>query len=219
MLAQLLRFSRRPSAIVILLALVPWMSLCAEEGVDQEREITSLWQKTDPLIDFKVGYFFFSSESLRKVYKSGGYDLQLSASYPVWKGLHVYGSLEFLSLSGNSLSEQEKTSLWQIPLSVGIKPIITICKQVQYYVTLGPRYFFLHQHNSSSYVPENISRSGLGGFVNTGFNFFPNKHLFFDLFGEFSYKRMHFPSSSGPVYGTTAQIGGFTLGAGAGYSF
>ncbi len=171
------------------------------------------------LIEFKAGYFFFGAEEMNEVFDDGGLDVQLAASGPVWKWLHLYGSVEYLQRHGRSIHGHQKTSIWEVPLSFGVKPVIRINNWAQYYITLGPRYFFVHVHNDSHYVSENISQNGLGGFVGTGFNFEPIHHLLIDLFGEYSYKRMHFSSSVANSHGHTVQVGGFTFGGGIGYAF
>ena len=113
----------------------------------------------------------------------------------------------------------QSTSIWEIPLSLGLKPVVTIASGIQYYFTLGPRYFFVHQHNNSSFVSSNVSNNGMGMFVNTGFNFVFWNHFLFDVFGEYSYGKMHFHSSHANTYGRTVDIGGFTFGGGLGYAF
>jgi hypothetical protein len=172
-----------------------------------------------PLLEFKFGYFLFSDSKLREIYDRGGLDLQLSASYPVWRWLDIYGSVEYFRKHGRSLGGNQETSIWEIPLSLGLKPIITINRVVQYYIALGPRYFFVRQHNKSDFVDQHVSQSGFGGFVNTGFNFFPRPHFCIDVFGEYSYGRLHFHSHEPFVYARTIQIGGFAFGGGLGYSF
>ena len=156
---------------------------------------------------------------MREIFKQGGLDVQLSLSYPIWKWLQIYGSVEYLSRSGRSLNGSQLTSIWEIPLSLGLKPVVRICKEAAWYVTLGPRYFFVHQHNRSSYVDKTLNENGCGGFVNTGFNFFPLPYLSIDLFGEYSFKQMQFQSSETNVYGQSIEIGGFTFGGGLGYAF
>jgi len=172
-----------------------------------------------PILELKGGYFFFSGHKMRKIYDHGGYDVQINSSIPLCKWLQIYGSVEYLTLHGRSLNGNQKTSIWEIPLSLGLQPMISICSKVQYYFTLGPRYFFAYQHNRSSYVDKTISENGLGGFANMGFHFFPCHHFFIDIFGEYSFKRMSFHTSKSNVYGEKTQIGGFTVGAGLGYSF
>lgn len=172
-----------------------------------------------PLLEVKGAYFFFSDSKMRKIFNKGGGDVQLSASYPIWKWLQIYGSVEYMQRHGKSLGGHQKTSLWEVPLSLGLKPVIKISPAVHYYLTLGPRYFFVHTHANSSYVDKTLHENGCGGFANMGFNFFPVRHLVVDVFGEYSYKRMHFHSHKHNVYGEKVQIGGFAFGAGLGYAF
>lgn len=181
---------------------------------------TCCWfDDVQPLLEFKFGYFIFADSKMRDIYDRGGLDLQLSVSYPVWRWLDIYGSVEYFRLHGKSLGGNQETSIWEIPLSLGLKPIITITNTVQYYIAIGPRYFFVHQHNKSEFVDKNLSQNGIGGFVNTGFNFFPLKHLCIDVYGEYSYGRLHFHPDHELVFGRTIQVGGFAFGGGLGYSF
>lgn len=198
--------------------LITLFFLFAIQGFTQESILES-----KPIIEAKGGYFFFASSKMRQVY-DGGWDIQLSSSIPVWNplkklSLNVYGSVEFLRCSGHSTEEHYKTHIWELPINVGLKPIFLLSQQVQYYWTLGPRYFFIHQHNLSPYVDKNKSKNGVGLFVNTGFNFIFYKHLVIDLFSEYSYAKIHFPSSIFNVYTRDIQVGGFTFGGSLGYSF
>ncbi len=170
-------------------------------------------------LEFKVGYFFFSDSKMSDVYDQGGLDLQLCGSTPVWKCLQVYGSVEYLEKHGRSLHGHQKTKIWEVPLSLGLQAVAKIYKKAQYYFTLGPRYFFVHVHNQSHFVDKTLNQNGLGGFANTGFHFFPIPHLLIDVFGEYSYCRLHFHPHKKNVYGESAQVGGFSFGAGVGYAF
>lgn len=172
-----------------------------------------------PIVEIKLGYFFFSDDKMRKIYDDGGFDVQLSGSYPVWEWLNIYGSVEYLEKHGKSLNAHQKTSIWEVPLSLGLKPTFEILPDIQYYFTLGPRYIFLHAHNDSNYVDKTINHNGLGGFVNTGFNFIFWDDFVFDIFGEYSYKKMHVHTSKTNVYTRSIQVGGFVFGAGLGYAF
>ncbi len=170
-------------------------------------------------LEFKVGYFFFSDSKMRDVYDEGGVDLQLCGSTPVWKWLQVYGSVEYLEKHGRSLHGHQKTKIWEVPLSLGLQAVAEIYKKVQYYFTLGPRYFFVHVQTHSHYVDKSLNQNGIGGFTNTGFHFSPLPHLLIDVFGEYSYCRLHFHPHKKNVYGESAQVGGFAFGAGVGYAF
>jgi opacity protein-like surface antigen len=176
------------------------------------------------MFEVKVGYFFFSDSKMRKIYDPGGLDLQLCTSYPVWNltrrwTLNGYGAVEYIYASGKSINGDQKTSLWSVPINIGLKPIYAINANVDYYFAVGPRYFYLHQHNFSSYVYKNRSKNGLGFFVNTGFNYRLSDRLVIDIFGEYSYAKVHFHENESNVYTRNIQVGGFTFGGGLGYSF
>jgi hypothetical protein len=180
-----------------------------------QKEFTQL----PPTLEIKASYFFFTNPTMRQIYDQLGYEIQGSGAYPIAKYFHVYGSVGFLQRKGKSLQAYEKTSLWQLPVDLGLKSILPICPEVKYYVAIGPRYFFVHQHNDSSYIPTTICRSGIGLFVNTGFYFFSSERRFFNLFSEYSYQPISFPSSASNVYGVKIDLGVLAFGAGLGYAF
>lgn len=204
----------KPLFNTILLALIAVSTLSA-------REKSCCAQ---PSIEFKTGYFFFTDSKMRKVYDKGGIDLQLSANYPIWNlnsqwTLNAYGAVEYFNLYGKSIHDHQKTTLWAVPVNFGLKPIYSITPTLQYYFAIGPRYFYVHQHNHSSFVYQNKSRSGIGFFINTGFNFLICDNLILDLFAEYSYAKTRFHGSSPRVFTRHIQIGGITLGLGLGSEF
>lgn len=161
---------------------------------------------------------------MRKVYDRGGWDVQLGASYPLWNltsrwNIQAYGAVEYFDRSGKSINGHQKTSVWSVPVNLGIKSLYTLTAHMRYYCALGPRYFHLHQHNSSSTIYKNKSRNGLGFFLNTGFTYVLCDHLVADIFGEYSYAKMRFPEEEPHIYTRNIQIGGFTFGGGLGYKF
>ena len=172
-----------------------------------------------PLIELKAGYFFFSDSKMRKIFNAGGLDVQLSTSYPVWKWLQIYGSVEYLQRHGKTKATHRKTTIWEVPVSLGLKPTFVICPEVHYYFAVGPRYFFVHQHNHSPYLDRIVTQNTVGFFINTGFTFFPLRHFSINTFGEYSFNRWHFDADKTNVYGESAQLGGFTFGLGLGYYF
>lgn len=188
------------------------------------KQETALCCVCQPLLEVKTGYFFFSDVKMRRVYDRGGLDIQLSASYPLWNlnsrfTFNAYGAVEYFNRSGRSMNVYQKTSLWSVPINIGLKPVYAITDNVQYYFAVGPRYFYIHQHNSSSYIYKNKSRNGLGFFVNTGFNYIFCDHFVIDVFSEYSYAKTHFHSGKSNVYTRNIQIGGFAFGGGLGYKF
>ena len=106
----------------------------ADEGTAEKKEaekpvVVALdhFARVEPSIEAKVGYFFFGASQMREIYNQGGVDVQLCAAYPIWKGLQIYGSVEYLQKSGHSLSVGESTSVWQVPVNLGLRPVVTIC--------------------------------------------------------------------------------------------
>lgn len=179
---------------------------------------------SQPTVEIKAGYFFFSDSKMRQVYRNGGLDVQACGSYPFWSltnrwTLNAYGAVEYFYLTGKSLNGEQKTSIWSVPVNIGLKPVYAINTNLQYYFAIGPRYFYINQHNDSSFVYKNNSKNGLGFFVNTGFQYLLCNRFVIDVFGEYSDAKIRFPGGESGIYTTNAQVGGFTFGGGLGYKF
>ena len=174
---------------------------------------------TPPIIEVKAGYLIFASQKMRDVYHCGGPEIQLTGAYPIKENLEIYGNIGFLQAWGKSLHLHERTIFWRIPVDLGLRPVFNLTSFMQWYAALGPRYFYAHQHNISSFVNRKIGKSGIGAFANTGFSFFPSSHFLIDIFGEYSYEPLHFSSSKTNVSTRTLQVGGFYFGVGFGYAF
>lgn len=179
---------------------------------------------SQPFFEVKTGYVFFTDSKLRKVYDRGGVDVQLCASYPLlnltsrWT-LNAYGAVEYFYLSGKSINGNQATDLWGVPINIGLKPVYEVNANTQYYFAIGPRYAYIRQHNHSSYVFKNKSRNNFGFFINTGFSYDLCNHFVIDIFGEYSYSKMHFHEGSPNIYTRNVQMGAFTFGVGIGYEF
>ncbi len=169
--------------------------------------------------EFKAGYFLFIDSEMSDIYQNGGADIQITSSWPVWRWLHLYGGVEFIIARGHSVNDHQSTSIWEIPLSLGLRGIVKAFTKINYYLTVGPRYVFVRQYNDSSFVDSRLSQSGLGGFANAGILFFPYQHWVVDLFFEYSYVQMSFSTSRSNSYASSAQVGGIVFGAGTGYAF
>lgn len=173
----------------------------------------------DPLLEVKGGYFFFTNSTMRNIYHKGAWDLQVSGAYPMWRWLHVYGSVEHLQANGRSLNGCQWTKIQENNISLGLEAMAPIGCSTNYYLTVGPRYFFVRQKNDPAYVDGCIKNNGCGGFLNTGFLFKFCNGFTIDLFGEYSFKKMCFKSCRPRVTGHDIEIGGVTFGIGLGYTF
>ncbi len=177
-------------------------------------------RKPAAMLELKPSYFFFTNSPLSKIYKRGGFEMQTSGSCQLWKWLDVYGSVGVMQTWGKSLNDGQKTSLLEVPVDLGLKPHFVLHKKVDYYFAFGPRYFYLHQYNDSTFVDKNIHNNVMGFFVNTGFNFEPVKHCTVGIFGEYAYGKTSFSSCKPNVFGQkNVQIGGCNFGVSLGYRF
>ncbi len=174
-----------------------------------------------PYIEEKFGYFFFTSTPMNQIYNQGGIDLQLSGLYPLCSYLGLYASVEYLQKSGHSLGGHQRTTFWEVPLSLGLQPSVPLKsdRSVIYYVTVGPRYVFAGIRNHSSFVPRTGHAHNIGGFINTGFMVNAYKELKIDFFTEYSFVRLKFHTSRRNVEAHSVQGGGVVFGAGLIYRF
>lgn len=172
-----------------------------------------------PFLEIKAGYFFFADKKMREVYDRDGIDLQLSARYPAYKWIQVYGSVEYAQKHGRSLGGNQFTRIYLLPVSLGAQAAVFLGNPVEWYFTIGPRYFFVQAHNDSTAVDRNISKNGIGGFANTGFLFVPAEHMLIDLCAEYSYFKGRWHPDETNVFGRDIQMGGFAFSVGFGYQF
>jgi hypothetical protein len=154
---------------------------------------------TPAQIELKLGYFRFGDSHLRKVYHQDALDTQLTVTGPLWKWLNLYAGINYISREGRTRPKHHYTKITIIPLSLGLRGIVNVAHDVDYYLTLGPRYFSVQQTHHST-------RNTFGGFINTGFLLHFRENLFIDFFSEYS-------QSISP------QVGGLTIGGGLGYQF
>ena len=179
-------------------------------------------EKSSPRLELKPSYFFYANSTMRHIYKHGGFEIQGSGSYPIWEWINGYTSLGFVQTHGKSLGLQEPTTLWRILFDVGAKAIGQCTEKTDCFLAIGPRYFYLHQHNTSQYVPQSVHLDNVGLFLNFGFNHLVSEHCELGLFGEYSYEKAIYIPNLPNVYSNgngTVQVGGVAYGASLGYAF
>ncbi len=179
---------------------------------------TTAWASNSTFVEAKFSYFYFSSEELRKVYDQGGINYEVATCIPVWRGFHLWGAVDYFYKEGRSLEGDEKTNIRIIPLTLGLKYIYHTNK-FGFYGGVGPRYFFVRTKNDSDFVDSKTSVSGLGGVAEAGVLYSLSKHWLLDLFGSYSFKRLHPHTSHSTVQTHAEQVGGWNIGGGLGYKF
>lgn len=173
-----------------------------------------------PWLEIKPSYFYFSSDPIKQIYSKGGFEIQGSASIPIGKHLDLYGSLGYRKANGHALNTGEKTKLMVIPIDFGLRPIFKLSDQIAYFLSFGPRFFYLHQHNYSPYVNQHIKGGNCGLFVNTGFNLLLANSFLLGIFGEYSYEKKTVKPTMLNVFSNgSIKIGGWAIGASIGCSF
>lgn len=173
-----------------------------------------------PWLEIKPTYFLFSGSSMKDIYNKGGFGIQGCASIPLWDFLDFYGSVGYRHAKGHALNTGEKTSITVVPIDIGLKPILKFYERFYYFFAIGPRCFYFHQHNDSSYVDSKIKNSGIGFFVNTGVNVLFRDGLLVGIFGEYSYENKKIHQSMPNVFSNgSSQISGFAFGISLGYAF
>ena len=173
-----------------------------------------------PWLECKPSYFIFIAEPMHAIYPHGGFQVQASTSVPVYKFIDFYASVGYRQAWGHALNTEQDTTLKIVPVDVGLKFIESFCDSWRYFLTVGPRGFYVQQKNTT----ENVDAVASGGFVGFFANFGCNKEFYngclLGLFAEYCYEKtsicptMQNVYSNGPV-----QIGGVALGFSVGYAF
>jgi len=165
-------------------------------------------EKIGPLLtELKFGYFRFGDRTMRHIYDRETFDVELVATFRLYDPLFLYTAAGCVPKHGRFHHNRKKTFVIIVPVSVGAQFDWKIVYDLNYYITLGPRYFFVHQSIDRG---PTANRSGYGGFVNTGFQYYLDERVIFDFFGEYSYGRAH-------LYKHHSDVGGLTIGGGIGY--
>lgn len=176
-------------------------------------------QTNSAWLEIKPGYFFFANHILRKIYH-GGFEIQGSVTSPINGTIAWYSSIGYIHAKGKSLGDNQKTSISQVPLDLGFRAIADVSESAKAYLSAGPRFFYFHQRNDSTFVPAHVRKNGFGLFVNGGYNYISCNGFLFGIFGEYAFEQKSFTSTIPNVQGRSdLQIGGFTFGASVGFEF
>ena len=176
--------------------------------------------KPSHTLELKSSYFFFAQDPLNKVYNHGGFEESLSGSFPLWRWLNAYASVGIAHVSGKSLNNCQKTSLFLVPLDLGLKVVFPLHKKLDFYLTVGGQYSYLQQHNDSSFVDKHLHQHCGGFFINGGWNIFATRHLLIGFFGEFAGAKTSIKSHKPNVFGNhDLRIDNGAVGVSIGYAF
>lgn len=180
--------------------------------------IACMLSATEVLTEAKAAYFRPTNSTVRDIYGSaqGLYTLEISPQ--LWKNLYGFTSGSFLYLRGHSTVDNSATTLYCIPIGLGLKYLWKVSR-ADIYLGAGALGAYSHTKNDSPYVFETTARWGYGGVFKLGT--LVNKNaFFFDFFTE--YTIIHIPFSNtrnGTIVPQNGDLSGWSLGAGIGYRF
>lgn len=138
----------------------------------------------------KAGYFRFSDQTMRDVYKNQNYAVLGEAGFFLGsRHLALFASGSYTRPTGAALEGGESTSIELGTLTLGPKFIVYPASWLGLYAGAGPRCFFYHEKDHSPFVAQSIHRSGIGGGFMGGILLGKERHGFLvDLFVDYSVK-------------------------------
>jgi len=178
-----------------------------------------LQAESNTLTELKISYFYPSSKTLREIYGTGGVNYELAFSYYVWKDLAIRVAGDFFIKEGHSLNGDQKTRLEILPVSLGTFYAYRMGMH-RLYGGGGLRYFFVKIKNDSSSVSSHSYGHGVGGYLEGGYLATFDDWFTFDLFANYSFRRLKLNSEHiANVEQTSVEVGGLNIGAGVGFKF
>lgn len=178
-----------------------------------------------PLLELKAGYYGFSDTHLREIYGKGALDIGGSFAFPIWGPFNCYGSAEWIYKKSKIRTRPERIEISIVPICLGIQYEYRISSSIDWYLSLGPTFFFYHQRHHRPTIANRLDKNGFGGFANTGLLFYFTPHFALDFFAEYFYRKVRYQKLEIDAIflrqfpGLEIEIGGLAVGAGLGYDF
>ena len=174
----------------------------------------------DILLEANAAYIFPLRRTFQRIYTNAGY-YRLEGTLNTKKYVKPWTSLGIIYTSGTSIGEDDSTSLYMIPLDIGIKLIYPINKFYPY-ISGGLELAWSYIQNNSIYVQKNQFSLDVGATTKIGTYINPHTSSFFlNLFCEYTWLNGNFPKP--PAYlnisTNTADLSRLSLGGGIGFSF
>lgn len=170
------------------------------------------------LTEAKAAYFRPTDKTVREIYGSAQGLYTLEKSVKTWKELYLFSSGSFLYQRGHSTGDRSRTTLYCIPMGLGLKYFYNI-RRLSLYTGAGALAAYTHTKNDSPYVIHKTARWGYGGVFKLGALINKNS-LFFDLFADYSIIHVPFHNTrNGTIVPKNGDLSGLSIGASIGYRF
>ncbi len=162
-------------------------------------------------VDGRISAFFPENGLLREIYGSciPNYEIEIGKTF--CEKYEVWGNAGWLSVNGKTETFHTKTRYENANFSLGGKYIFCFNQCLKFYLGLGINAAYARVHNKSHFVKRHVHKNGVGGVVKAGLYYEPMNNLFFELFSDYLYQKIHFKNCH--------QIGGLKVGGGAGFRF
>jgi hypothetical protein len=169
----------------------------------------------DALLEGKAACYYPVDSTTRDIMGIGPL-FSLEGSFRAYRGLYPWLSIGLMPNSGHSIGEHHETTVYWMPIGVGLKYLFTIDRFNPYFGG-GILPAYLHTHDKSPTVQRVRHFWGVGGVLKAGCLINASR-FFFDLFFEYTILRIG-GSSTAKTLGRTANLDGIASGGGFGYRF
>ena len=174
-------------------------------------------------LEFKPGYFYFTDADMREFFDNGGFSFRGETGCKLWGPLTVWVDGGYFQKKGEAIGGTEKLEIKLASITLGLKLIHYFHKSVAIYAGAGPRLVMMMLKNHSEHVNEEDNEFGIGGGFDAGIWIFPlpnaARNLFFDLFVDYSWKKMSITPDPISSYDHDVDVSGLTAGLGIGFRF
>jgi hypothetical protein len=175
-------------------------------------------------IEADASAFFPTNHTVRNVYGNvwQNYGITFDHIQPfsgTFQPISFFGQVNYLFSHGCSEGGNQPTHIQLVPITFGLKWIQNIHNNVELYMGIAPRYYFMAIDNNSSYVPNHQNNNGCGAYITAGSFFYPIKNCMINLFLDYSYMKFKAPCSTSYYESFSTNVSGFSLGGGIGWHF
>lgn len=172
------------------------------------------------ILELRASYFSPFSKTFREVFHNGGVDFALETTIPVFRGLQIWGEVDYFSRRGKMVGIDRSAQITLVPITLGLKYIYSFNRYYGIYGGAGAKYYFVELVNRMYPIYRTTHRRGCGGVIEVGNLICLFKHLVIDIFASCSFKSFHglgnLPPSATSV---KINVGGWNVGGGIGYKF
>lgn len=192
-----------------------------EDPIDEEQKLQPLPEK-NWYFEVKPGYYYFTNSTMRQFFDNGGFTIRGEAGYKLWGPLDLWFDGSYFHKDGHTLESTEGSEMMLATLSLGLKLLWIPKDYLAFYAGAAPRIFLMTLHNDSPFVRSDDNEIGLGAGFQGGFWIMPipqYRDLFFDFFGDYSWKTMVIEPDEVSSDDYDLDISGISFGVGIGVRF